>query len=54
MNRYKTAAGIAVLFALALSVFSAASASGSGSTAFTCVQGAGKTHRIPLLAWLER
>lgn len=41
MSKRKTAIGIAVLFALALSAFSAASASASGATAFTCVKDSG-------------
>jgi hypothetical protein len=38
MSKRKTAFGIAVLFAVALSAFSAASASAAGETAFTCVK----------------
>ena len=43
MSKRKTALGIAVLFALALSAFAApgASAATSGTTAFTCVKGKG-------------
>lgn len=41
MNKRNTAFGIAVLFALALGAFSAASASASGATAFTCVKDEG-------------
>lgn len=38
MNSHKTAIGIAVLIALALSAFAATSASASGATTFTCVK----------------
>ncbi|HET7446312.1 MAG TPA: hypothetical protein VFJ57_16820 [Solirubrobacterales bacterium] len=37
MTKRRTAVGLAVLFALALSAFAAASASAKGTTAFTCV-----------------
>jgi len=41
MSKYKTAVGVAVLCALALSAFAAASASAKGLTAYTCVLGKG-------------
>ncbi|HET7445221.1 MAG TPA: hypothetical protein VFJ57_11230, partial [Solirubrobacterales bacterium] len=41
MSRARSVLGIAVLFALALSAFAASGASAKGTTAYTCVTGAG-------------